>query len=190
MSHRTTAAALGAAATVMVLSTPALATQHAARPATIDPPNSIGCSGSATITDGATTSTVDAKDAQVTVPRSGTVAYTGGTTKAVHHVSGTVTVDLGVASPSYSWSGANDSSQTTKQGTRDLPSALKLIPPGTYTVTVTHSGDEGSCSASVRVKVEGGLLSTPAGVVSVVGTLLSLGVLGALGKAAFAGKVL
>ena len=170
------AVVLGSGIGVLALAAPAVAV--------LNPPNTIGCAGSATITSGDATHSVDVKNPTVTVPRSGTISYTGSTSVAVHHFTGSITLDLGLATPSYSFDGNNNDSLKTKQGTAELPGALAYIPPGTYHATANLAGDEGSCSASVDVVIEGNLLSSPAGIFSLVGTVAMVGVLAKLGLAA------
>jgi hypothetical protein len=118
----------------------------------------IGCSGSADITsdDGEKTH-IDAEDAEATVPREGTVRWRGVTDEAVHNHEGEIVVDTGLSDiPIDDWGSENAKDETEKRGRKQLPEVLKYLPPGTYLVTGSHSGDEGSCAGEIEITLEGG----------------------------------
>jgi len=151
--------------------------------AVIDPPNAIGCAGSAVITDGTKNYSVDATDTTVRVPREGTAAYNGSISTVTHDHSGSV--DLKVATVMIqvgSWGPSKNASNAAQSaGTKVLPAALKNVPPGRYDVYGSHSGSEGRCSGHVTVDVVGSPLSSPFGMgVAVLSAVSALGLLLAL----------
>ena len=120
--------------------------------------------------------TVDAATAVgvITIPRSDTVDWQGSVTAPPGTYSGSVWVEL---PPPFgqvevdSWSG--DSQTTSNSGSReyDLPS---LVPAGVEIVVGgEHTDDNGSCSGSVTVEIDGGPFSSPLTAVSLVGTALT-----------------
>lgn len=138
--------------------------------------NTIGCAGSAVITDpdGATYD-VDAEDVAVDVPREGTAAYEGSIDVTTHNHVGAVDLDLGgqISVEMGSWGPSrNDGDETTDSGTKVLPDVLKIVPPGSYDVHGFHRGDEGLCVGSVRVNLLGSPLSDPIGIAAIAGTTL------------------
>ena len=156
---------LAGAALVVAGSWPALATFTV---------NTAGCSGSATIagTDGKTYK-VNAAKASADVPREGTVTWQGGTSKVVKNHSGSISIKIGPASiPIDSWASPNKKGSTSASGTREMPSALKWVPPGEYLVTGGHAGKGGRCSGSIVLNVQGSAFSTPGGIVALAGTVV------------------
>ncbi|MGI8794529.1 MAG: hypothetical protein ACR2H3_15380 [Acidimicrobiales bacterium] len=174
---RTIGAAFAVAAVVVFGAGPASAT--------IDPPNSIGCAGSATITaDDGTVTQVDAADAEVTVPRSGNAAWNGSIATVTHNHSGEVSLAVGPANFALgSWGvSPNDDDENARKGVKEIPSTLGGVPPGRYVVSGFHQGDEGRCSGSIIVEVGGNPLTTPAGAGAAVGTLVTGGLLAMAGR--------
>jgi hypothetical protein len=90
------------------------------------------------------------------MPRSGTVKWQGSTDEAVHNHEGEIGIDLGLGTvPVEEWGGENEEDETEKRGKKELPDLLKYLPPGTYLVTGSHSGDEGSCAGEIEITLEG-----------------------------------
>ena len=141
--------------------------------------NTIGCAGSATISgtgsDSGKSVTINANDSKVTMLRQGVVNWHGSVTTPTHNNYGKVVIDLGyVKVTAGSWGPSkNASSKTSRSGVAHIPSALKYVPPGTYHMTGFHKGDEGECDGAIDVVFKGSILSTPVGIVAIVGTILS-----------------
>lgn len=181
----------GTAAAAAALAVPALALMASivllAGPASavIDPPNAIGCAGSARITaDDGTVHDVDAADSRVEVPRSGSAAWQGSIGTVTHNHFGVVNLEIGPTTIELgSWGvSENAADASSKSGVRDLPSTLGGVPPGRYAVSGYHQGDEGRCEGSIEVEVQGNPLTHPAGAGAALGTLIGGGML------AFAGR--
>jgi hypothetical protein len=138
--------------------------------------NTIGCDGSAVITDdkGVTTN-VNASDSTVKVPRKGSASYQGVVGTVTHNHFGEVKMKLAVFDiPLGSWGkSANAGNANKKVGVKKIPAAVEQLPAGKYVVSGFHQGDEGRCAGEVTVDLEGSLLSTPIGIVSAGGTLLT-----------------
>jgi hypothetical protein len=141
--------------------------------------NTIGCAGSATISgtgsDSGKSVTINATDSKVTMLRQGVVNWHGSVTTPTHNNSGKVVIDLGyVKVTAGSWGPSkNASNKTSRSGVAHIPSALKYVPPGTYHMTGYHKGDEGECAGAIDVVFTGSIISTPVGIVAIVGTILS-----------------
>ena len=159
--------ALLAGAAVVGLAAPARATFTT---------NEVGCSGHATITGkNGKTYEVDAKDDEVKVPKDGTAAWQGAVTTVTHNHRGSVQLKLafwGITLGSWGPS-ANAGGEPMKKGTKEIPSAVSLVPPGKYVVSGSHRGTEGGCSGNVTVEIEGSIFGSPVGIVSLGGTVLS-----------------
>lgn len=137
--------------------------------------NTVGCGGHATITgsDGKTYE-ADANDSTIKVPQDGSVAWQGSVQTVTHNHAGEIKVKIGPFDVSIdSWASKNESGQPSKSGTRDMPSALKDLPPGSYEISGHHKGDEGGCSGHATIEVQGSILGNTAGVVSVAGTVIT-----------------
>lgn len=174
VSRLVAAAAVGAGA-VLAFAAPASASFTT---------NTIGCAGSATISgtgsDSGKSVTINATDSKVTMLRQGVVNWHGSVTTPTHNNSGKVVIDLGyIKVTAGSWGPSkNASSRTSRSGIAHIPAALKYVPPGTYHMTGYHKGDEGECAGAIDVVFTGSIISTPVGIVAIVGTILSaLGVL-------------
>jgi hypothetical protein len=125
--------------------------------------NTIGCAGSAVITDGATTVQANADDTVIKLPKQGSAAYQGSISTVTHNQSGSIKLKVGVVSiPMGSWSGKNDSNLSSSAGVKKLPAALGSVPPGKYDLTGSHRGDEGSCAGHATVEIGGSPLASPA----------------------------
>ena len=124
--------------------------------------NEIGCRASAIIRDeDGKTTRVNAQDAKATLPREGTVRWTGSTAEPVHNHSGEIGLDLGLDTvPIESWGSANNKDETAKSDREEIPAVLKYLPPGKYLIAGSHSGDEGSCAGEIEVTLEGGTIDT------------------------------
>jgi len=140
--------------------------------------NTTNCSGSATIvgtgSDAGKTVSVNANDAKVTMLRQGKVNWEGSVPTPTHDNQGNVVIHLGLVSvTAKTWGPSkNASNKVSKAGVATIPSALKLVPPGTYHMTGYNSSDEGTCAGSMDLRFTGSILSTPVGIVAVIGTLL------------------
>ncbi len=135
--------------------------------------NEIGCDASTDITgeDGQRYH-IDARDADATVPRNGTADWRGSLTTATHDHVGEVRLavgswDFGVGSWGPS---ANTASETSAQGSLELPSFLDDVPAGRYKLTGFHRGTEGTCVGEMEVEVEGTAFSNIAGISGLLGT--------------------
>ena len=152
--------------------------------ATINAPNSIGCAGQAEIPTKGGTITINATQGTAHVPRSasGPVTYSGSVTTITHNHHGYVAVVLGPFKIHfYSWKSANSSNKSSDSGQKKYPKELKDVPPGEYHVTGGHFAPEGSCTGEMTIIVDGGFLSTPFGLVALIGTIVfALGLLFAL----------
>ena len=141
--------------------------------------NTTNCAGSATIvgtgSDAGKTVSVNANDAKVTMLRQGHVNWEGSVPTATHNNQGNVVIHLGLISvTAKSWGPSkNASNKLSKAGVATIPSALKLVPPGTYHMTGYNSSDEGTCAGSMELRFTGSILSSPIGIVAVIGTLLA-----------------
>ena len=145
--------------------------------ATIDRPNTIGCSGQAVITEtNGKIVTIEATQATAHIPRKASkpVTYTGSVTKVTHDHHGFVAVELGPFKIHfYSWGPSqNAKNKTSDSGARAYPKIMKSVPPGEYHVTGEHGGTEGSCRGSMTIIVDGSPLSNVAGIVALVGTIV------------------
>jgi hypothetical protein len=137
--------------------------------------NTIGCAGSAVITDGATTYNADANDSVIKLPKQGSAAYQGSIQTVTHNHSGAIKLKVGVVSiPMGSWGPtANNSNQSASAGVKKLPSALGSVPPGKYDLTGYHKGDEGMCAGKATVEIGGSALASPAALGSLALTALT-----------------
>jgi hypothetical protein len=140
--------------------------------------NTTNCAGSATIVgtgkDAGKTVSVNANDAKVTMLREGNVNWEGSVPTAIHDNQGNIVIHLGLVSvTAKTWGPSkNASNKVSKAGVARIPSALKLVPPGTYHMTGYNSSDEGTCAGSMDLRFTGSILSTPVGIVAIIGTLL------------------
>jgi hypothetical protein len=151
--------------------------------------NTVGCKGSAVITDkDGKTFSIDAADSKVKVPKEGSAAWQGSLGTVTHNHSGSVSLKVGLAKIELgSWGpSANASNQGSQSGVKEIPAAVKQLLPGKYVVSGSHNGDEGGCAGSIVVEVEGSALGTPAGIGVLIGTVVTGAGLAfvALGKAA------
>ena len=132
--------------------------------------NTIGCAGSAVVTDedGGTTS-VDAEDDTATLAGSGSAEYVGTVSTITHDHFGEINLEVGPASIEIgSWESANDDDESEKRGTKELPDAIGDVPPGKYDVNGFHQGDEGRCAGHVTVEITGSIFASPISAASVV----------------------
>ncbi len=170
MARKHAAAVIGgllAGAAVVWLAAPAGATFTS---------NTVGCAGSATITaKNGKSYQINANDAEVKVPKDGSAAWDGSTTTVTHDHSGSV--QLAIAFWDFTigrWGPSrNAGNESARKGTKEIPSFVAQAPPGKYVVSGRHQGAEGGCSGRVTVEIEGSIISNPAGVVSLAGTLAS-----------------
>lgn len=130
-----------------------------------------GCQATGTWRDGAFTVDAATADGVITIPRSDTVNWTGSVAAPPGAYSGSVWVEL---PPPFgqvevdSWSGDSQTTSNTGAHEYDLP---WLVPAGVeFTVGGEHADQNGACSGSVVVEIDGGLLDSPITAVSLVGT--------------------
>ncbi|HEX9773984.1 MAG TPA: hypothetical protein VGB83_00170 [Actinomycetota bacterium] len=155
--RRRIAMVAGAAAVVLVTSAPAYAT--------MEPPNAIGCHGSATITGEDGTFEIDSDDDLAVIPSSGSAAWEGSITTVTHDHAGEVWADLGLEfgpidlNPSIgSWGESeNAKDESMSSGVKEIPSFVKNLPPLLITIRGFHEGDEGRCDGFVAVDFDGKL---------------------------------
>jgi hypothetical protein len=140
--------------------------------------NDTSCAGSATIigtgSDAGKTVSVNANDAKVTMLREGDVHWQGSVPTPTHDNQGNIVIHLGLVSvTAKTWGPTkNGSNKVSKAGVATIPSALKLVPPGTYHMTGYNSSDEGTCAGAMDLRFTGSILSSPVGIVAVIGTIL------------------
>ena len=155
---------LGAVAFVFVIGS-------AASHASADVPGGSGCEGSATWLEDGLTIVAETDGGPYTIPRSDTVSWEGSVTNAPGVYSGSVWVDL---PPPFgevqidSWAG--DSQTTSNSGTHeyDFPS---LVPAGVeFKVSGEHIDENGGCSGSITLKIDGGPFDSPIAPISLGGT--------------------
>lgn len=138
--------------------------------------NTIGCQGRATVRgDDGKTYAIDARAETVEAPREGTANYAGAITTVTHDHSGVVRLKLGPLNITLgSWGPSeNDRNENAKAGVKEIPSAVKWVPPGKYEVSGYHKGKEGRCAGKVTVELEGSPLGTPVGAGVAAGTVLT-----------------
>ena len=138
--------------------------------------NTVGCQGRATVRgkDGKTY-LVDARDKTVKAPREGTANWAGAVTTTTHDHSGVVRLKLGPLNITLGkWGPSkNANNENAKAGVKDIPEAVKWVPPGKYEVNGHHQGKEGRCAGKVTVELEGNPLGTPVGAGVAAGTVLT-----------------
>ena len=137
--------------------------------------NDVGCKGKATIIPkGGAPFVVDAAQATVTLPKeAGPVDYAGSVSTVTHDHVGEVRLDVGpYGLKIFGWKSKNGSNESAKSGVHAYPS-LSRVPPGIYRITGFHRGNEGGCSGHMDVIVAGSPLSSPVGIGSAAGTVLS-----------------
>jgi hypothetical protein len=137
--------------------------------------NTIGCAGSAVITDQGQSTTVNATDSLVKVPNQGQAAYQGSIQTVTHNHRGQVALKVGPGTiPLGKWGPKkNAKNESSATGTKKLPAILKNVPPGRYDVSGYHQGDEGRCAGKVTIEIGGSPLSNPVALGSLVLTALS-----------------
>lgn len=138
--------------------------------------NELGCAGRATISGGdGDPVEVTSEDAEVTVPREGTIAWEGSIEEVTHNHFGEVVLEVGMINvPVGDWGPSENSADVASaSGSTDIPGVLAQVPPGRYVVSGFHQGDEGRCAGTVIVEIGGSPLSTPLGLVAVAGTFVS-----------------
>ena len=133
-----------------------------------------GCQAEGFWRDGGFTVNAATADGVITVPRTDTVDWNASVAAPPGPYSGSVWVEL---PPPFgqveidSWSG--DSERISNSGSHDydLPS---LVPAGVdIVVGGEHTDQNGTCSGSVTVQIDGGPFSSPLTAISLVGTALS-----------------
>lgn len=133
-----------------------------------------GCQATGTWRDGGFTVDAATADGVITVPRADTVDWTGSVAAPPGPYSGSVWVEL---PPPFgqveidSWSGDSETTSNSGSHDYDLP---PLVPAGVdIVVGGEHTDQNGSCTGSVTVQIDGGPFSSPVTAVSLVGTALS-----------------
>lgn len=129
--------------------------------------NTIGCSGSATITDSdGNTYQGNADDVSVEVPREGVADWRGSISTVTHNHSGEVNLALGPVDIQLGkWGPSrNADDESSSSGTKEIPEALQYVLPGEYVVSGFHQGDEGRCAGYAVVAVDVAPFSTPTGI--------------------------
>lgn len=136
-------------------------------------PNEIGCDASVDITGGdGRRYHIDDEAESAKVPRNGTAEWRGSLTTATHDHFGDVRLQVGSFSYELGRWGpsANTASETSAQGSLELPSFLEEVPAGRYKLTGFHQGTEGRCVGEMEVEVEGTPFSNIAGISGLLGT--------------------
>lgn len=113
-------------------------------------------------------------DGVITIPRKDTVDWQGSLAAAPGEYSGSVWVEL---PPPFgeveldSWAGNSQTTANAGSHTYDLPS---LVPSGVeFTVAGEHVDQNGTCSGSIAVSVDGGAFDSPLTIVSLLGTAVT-----------------
>jgi hypothetical protein len=136
--------------------------------------DTIGCSGTATVTDDdGTAVVVDAAASSVKIPRGDSALWHGEINKVTHDHEGTIDLELGPLSINLGTWGptGNDQNKGTQDGVKDLPAIVKGFPSVKWKLTGSHRGTEGQCEGELIVEVEGSAASTAAaGVAGLAGT--------------------
>jgi hypothetical protein len=148
--------------------------------------NTIGCSGSAVLTDpGGTIWPITAVDAEAKVPREGTASWQGSISTVTHNHRGDVALEIGFWDVTIrSWGPSpNSRDENARMGRIEIPSIVRQVPPGKYVVSGFHEGDEGACAGQVVIDVQGSPFTTAAGIVSLAGTVLSGAAVAVAGRA-------
>ncbi len=146
------------------------------------------CSGSATIQGITYTPANDTPSNPIVLPnRNGvTIPYQGSVGFPNKNFNGEIGVTIaGVNVKIDDWKGVNDDDIREKIGKYELDDFYSrvdsMVPggrvPGLWRLWVEHSADGGSCSAFALVKIEGNPLSTPAGALALILTLIAAGLL-------------
>ena len=144
--------------------------------AVLDPPNTLGCHATAVIRSKSGNQVrVNATDTKIHLPREGTVAFEGGTLRPLANSHGEVAIKLGfIKVKAGSWDSPNLRLTIVVAGVKELPKALKYVPPGEYEVTGFATGSTGTCSGHITIVLSGSALSNPIGIAALGGTLLCL----------------
>lgn len=144
--------------------------------AVLDPPNTLGCHATGVVkSSGGKQTNVNANDAKIHLPRDGSVSFEGGTLRPLLNSHGEVAIKLGfIKVKAGSWDSPNLRLTVLVAGVKDLPKALKYVPPGEYQVTGFATGSTGTCSGHVTIVLSGSPLSSPIGIAALGGTLLCL----------------
>lgn len=139
-----------------------------------------GCEGTATFVEGTdaegsfTVVASDLGDETIVVPRADTVEWTGSVRAAPGDFDGFVAIDLPWPAGTVeaaTWSGDGDTTSNSGVDEYDLP---WVVPAGVeFTVRAAHTDDNGTCTASVTVEIEGGPFDTPIAPVSLGATVLT-----------------
>lgn len=146
------------------------------------------CSGNAMIQGITYTPANDTPSNPIVLPnRNGvTIPYQGSVGFSNKNFSGEIGVTIaGVNVKIDDWKGVNDDDIREKIGKYELDDFYSqvdsMVPggrvPGLWRLWVEHSADGGSCSAFALVKIEGNPLSTPAGALMLILTLIAAGLL-------------
>lgn len=148
-----------------------------------------GCAGEATI-DGVTYGPDnDTPSNAIVIPDddNATASWSGSVPFANTNFSGDAGIRVGpVVIEVADWDGTNSDDVREASGEYSLGDLKAALPvdvgvAGIYEVIVDHSADGGSCRANVFVQFEGNPLSTPLGIFSVAGLVLSgLGLIGGM----------
>ena len=143
----------------------------AASQANADIPGTDGCEGSGVWVEDGLQVRAETDGGVYTIPRSDEVIWEGSVAGPPGEYSGGISVDL---PPPFgkvevdSWSG--DSQSTSNSGTHeyDFPS---LVPAGVeFTVSGEHFDENGGCSGSITIKIDGGPFDSPIAPISLGGT--------------------
>ena len=133
-----------------------------------------GCQASGTWREAGIT--IDAATAVgvITIPRSDTVDWQASVTAPPGAYSGSVWVELPPPLGGLeidSWSGDSQSTANSGSEEYDLPS---VVPAGVEIVVAgEHTDQNGTCSGSVAVQIDGGPFSSPVAAISLAGTAIT-----------------
>jgi hypothetical protein len=139
-----------------------------------------GCTGQAVIEGTTYGPENDTPDNAIVVPEGDAVASWSGQVPFDNaNFSGTAGITVGPTVVQLAdWSGVNEEGAADAEGEYSLADLKAALPvdvgiAGIYEVIVEHQADGGSCRANVFVRFEGDPLSTPLGIVSVAGAVLT-----------------
>lgn len=133
-----------------------------------------GCQATGTWREAGITVDAATADGVIVIPRSDTVDWTGSVAAPPGAYHGSVWVEL---PPPFgkvtvgSWKGNSQTTSNSGAHEYDLPS---LVPAGVeFTVAGEHIDQNGTCTGSVTVELEGGAFDSPLTAVSLLGTAAS-----------------
>ena len=141
--------------------------------ANADVPGGSGCQGSAVWLEDGLAIAAETDGGPYTIPRSDTVAWEGSVASAPGVYVGSISVDL---PPPFgeveidNWSGDSETTSNAGSHEYDFPS---LVPAGVeFEVSGEHIDENGGCSGSITLELDGGPFDSPIAPISLGGTAI------------------